>query len=431
MPFREASLICGRRSGKSRLLSLIAVYLACFYDYSKFLVPGETGVLAVIAADRRQARVILRYCLGFLESIPLLKSKIVKADAEVIQLTNNIVLEIHTGRIAAPRGRTFIGVLCDELAFWRDENSSHPDKDVVDAVRPGLITIPTSMLLMASSPYAKRGVLYNTYRRHFANNESKTLVWQAPTWTMNPGIARDGPTMTRAFDDDPAAAAAEYGAEFRSDIDSFVSREVIDANTVFGRFELPPLHRYGESNAGIAIAYKAFVDPSGGSSDSMTLAVSHKEGDIAVLDAVREAHPPFSPEQTVAEFAALLLTYGIHSVMGDRYGGEWPREQFRKHGIQYEPADKPKSEIYKELLPLLNSRRVELLDINRLNTQLAGLERRTARGGRDSIDHAPGAHDDVINVVAGALVMVASKPDKLDVWRRLAMPGAIWTATHP
>jgi hypothetical protein len=35
-------------------------------------------------------------------------------------------------------------------------------------------------------------------------------------------------------------------------------------------------------------------------------------------------------------------------------------------------------------------------------SQFVGLERRTSRGGRDSIDHAPGGHDDVANAVAGA-----------------------------
>jgi hypothetical protein len=37
------------------------------------------------------------------------------------------------------------------------------------------------------------------------------------------------------------------------------------------------------------------------------------------------------------------------------------------------------------------------------------LERRTARSGKDSIDHPPGAHDDVANAVAGVLVLAAGK----------------------
>jgi len=48
-----------------------------------------------------------------------------------------------------------------------------------------------------------------------------------------------------------------------------------------------------------------------------------------------------------------------------------------------------------------------LLDDPRLLAQAANLERRTGRGGRDSISHSPGAHDDVINAAAGALRLVA------------------------
>jgi hypothetical protein len=158
------------------------------------------------------------------------------------------------------------------------------------------------------------------------------------------------------------------------------------------------------------VRYFGFVDPSGGSADSMTLAISHSEDNVAVLDAVREVRPPFSPESVVNEFTALLATYRISSVRGDRYAGEWPREQFRKHGVEYLPSDKNKSEIYGALLPLLNSRRVDLLDDKRLVSQFCGLERRTARGGRDSIDHAPGARDDLANATAGALCLAALRP---------------------
>jgi hypothetical protein len=76
-----------------------------------------------------------------------------------------------------------------------------------------------------------------------------------------------------------------------------------------------------------------------------------------------------------------------------------------KHGIRYEPSDMVKNEIYLSFVPLLNSSRVELLDHPKLVSQLCGLERRTARGGRDSIDHPPNAHDDVANAAAGACLL--------------------------
>ena len=164
--------------------------------------------------------------------------------------------------------------------------------------------------------------------------------------------------------------------------------------TVAGRYELPPL---------AGRKYVAFTDPSGGSQDAFTLAIAHLEGKTAVLDAVREVRPPFSPDGVVQGFAELLKSYGVTAVSGDHYAGEWPRERFRVHGIGYQPAEKPKSGIYRALLPAVTSGRVELLDHPRLRVQLLGLERRVARSGNDSIDHPPGAHDDVANAVAGAL----------------------------
>ncbi|MBT9490726.1 MAG: hypothetical protein IV093_24740 [Rubrivivax sp.] len=101
------------------------------------------------------------------------------------------------------------------------------------------------------------------------------------------------------------------------------------------------------------------------------------------------------------EFAALLKSYGLSEVTGDRYAGEWPREAFRRHGIAYKLAEQPRSQLYQDMLPLLNSQRIALLDSPVLVSQICGLERRVARGGRESIDHPPHGHDDLANAVAG------------------------------
>jgi hypothetical protein len=161
--------------------------------------------------------------------------------------------------------------------------------------------------------------------------------------------------------------------------------------------------------AAAGVRYYAAVDPSGGSADSFTLAICHGEaGDKIIVDAVREVRPPFSPESVVEEFCVLLKNnYRITRVVGDRYAGQWPREQFEKRKISYVVADKSKSDAYRDLLPLLNSQRLVLPRSDRLLGQLVGLERRTARGGRDSIDHAPNSHDDLANAVALAAGLVA------------------------
>jgi hypothetical protein len=410
-PVTEGWLVVGRRGGKSLILAVIAVFLAVFRDWSAHLVPGESALVQVIATDRKQARIIYRYARAMLMKVPSLKRLVASETGDVIELTTGISIEITTASYRAVRGYTIVAALCDEIAFWRsDENSANPDSEILDALRPAMATIPGAVLLGASSPYAKRGVLWQAHREHHGK-DSPVLVWQAPTLRMNPTVPKS--LIDRAYDRDPLSAAAEYGAEFRSDIAAFIDRTVIDSVTVPDRFELPRMS---------SISYCAFVDPSGGSSDSMTLAIAHTEGeayDRAVLDAVREVRPPFSPESVVKEFATLLGSYEIGEVEGDRYAGEWPRERFREHGITYVCAEKPKSDIYKELLPSLNSGKVELLDHARLTAQLCGLERRTARGGRDSIDHSPGAHDDLANSVAGALVRALTGANGMSIWERL------------
>src|SRR5262249_23684121 len=237
-------------------------------------------------------------------------------------------------------------------------------------------------------------------RDHWAKDGEPVLVLLADSRTMNPRLP--AALVAEAYERDPAVAASEYGTDgtiqFRTDLESFVGPDVVDACIAPGCTQRPAI---------AGLPYVAFVDPSGGGPDSMAVAIAHPEGDVIVLDLVFEVRPRFSPEAAVEEFVERLGWYGVTWVLGDHYAGEWPRERFAKHGVTYEICRLAKSELYRGLLPLLNSGRVELLDDRRLRGQLLGLERHTGRSGRDSITHAPGQHDDVINAAAGALLLAA------------------------
>jgi hypothetical protein len=397
-PINEAWLVCGRRAGKSFILALVAVFLSTFKDYRQYLAPGERGTIVIIAADRKQARVIFRYVRGLLNGVAMLRLMVERETADAFDLTNSVTIEIQAASYRSTRGYTLIAALCDEIAFWRSDESANPDKEILAALRPAMSTIPGAMLLCASSPYARRGALWDAYRKHFGK-DSPVLVWKAPTRTMNPSVPQR--VIDDAIEADPSSAAAEYGAEFRTDVESFISGEVVDQAIILGRHELPRID---------GVSYVAFIDPSGGSSDSMTLGIAHAEGERIILDCIRERRAPFSPDDVAKEFADTIKGYGIASCRSDRYAGAWPRERFAVHGVDVMPALQVKSDIYLSLLPLLNSGRVELLDLPRLTNQLCGLERRTARGGKDSIDHSPGANDDMVNAAAGAIVLAATRP---------------------
>lgn len=404
-PAKEAWLICGRRAGKSFILALCAVFSACFRDWGPHLAPGERATIMVIASDRRQARTIIRYIRALLTDVPMLAELIERETIDSFDLSNSVTIEVQTASYRSTRGYTIAAALCDELAFWPSDDAAEPDYEILAAIKPGMATVSEAMLLCASSPYARRGSLFDAYRKHFGKDNDPVLVWQADTRTMNPTVSQS--VIDEAMERDPASAAAEYGAEFRRDIESFINIEAVRACVSQGVFERAPQR---------SIAYHAFCDPSGGNADSMALAIGHRDyaKQTAVIDALREVRAPFSPEAVVGEFAQLLKCYRVTQIVGDHYAGEWPVEQFAKFGIRYEPSAKPKSNLYVDLVPLINSMRIDLLDDTKLINQLCALERRTARSGRDSIDHPPGAHDDVANAVAGVATAAINKYGNFD-----------------
>jgi hypothetical protein len=396
----EFFAVIGRRGGKTEAVSTLGAFLAGCVDYSGVLVPGETGVLMIVAADQEQATIVLDRIEAKLRTSPIMKQLVQSRTQKHLRLSNGVLVMVRASNYRRVRGATLIGAIGDECAFWStDEGAANPDTAICAALRPALATTGGPLFLI-SSPYAKRGELYTLYRKHFGpHGDPRIIVAQAPSRTMNPSLPQS--VVDRAVERDAASAQAEYMAEFCSDVGQFVDRDVIMGCVMPGVRELMPAR---------AITYKAFTDPSGGSSDSFTLCVAHHDGaqDVCIVDALREYVPPFSPEGVVAELAQLLKSYNVSRVTGDRYAGEWPRESFAKHGITYELSAMTKSQLYGALLPMLNSGRIDLPDNARLISQLASLERRTGRNSRDSIDHAQGGHDDVSNCVAGAAAITVA-----------------------
>lgn len=393
----EGWFIVGRRGGKSFITALIGVYLATFRDYSRFLAPGERATVMIVACDRRQARVIMRYVKALLSEVPMLRQMIVSDTTETIDLSNRVTIEIHAATVRSVRGYTLAAVLADEVAFWRSDESANPDREIINAVRPGMATIPGAMLIGISSPYSRRGVLWEAFRDHHGENGA-VLVWRAPTLTMNPSVPQR--IIDRAYAEDPLSAAAEYGAEFRSDVAGFLQSEWLDAAIMSGRHELPR-----QANT----TYHGFADPSGGGADAFTLAIAHDEDGVAVLDVLRARRG--SPEAAVQEFAAVLKAYGLSTVTGDRYAARWVVDAFARAGITYQHSELSKSDVYLEALPLFATGTVRLLDHTRLLVELRQLERRTSSSGKDTVDHPPRAHDDMANACCGALWLASARRD--------------------
>ena len=312
-------------------------------------------MLLCIAADQRQAAIVLDYVTAAFEGSPILKQLIEGRTQTSLRLSNKIDIEVRATDFRRLRGPTYIAVIADELAFWySNEDSANPDSEILNAVRPGLATT-RGPLFMISSPYARRGELWRTFSKHYGpNGDALILVARGTSREFNSTLPQS--VIDRAIERDPASANAEYLANFRTDIESFVSIEAVRQCTV-GFLEKAPATSHVSN-------YQAFTDPSGGSVDSFALAVGHYDyaRQTVVTDCIREITAPFNPEQATQELSRVLKSYHISKVTGDKYAGAYPVQQFARFGIAFEQSAKPKSDLYIDLLPLLNSRRIELLD---------------------------------------------------------------------
>src|SRR5262249_4049510 len=185
----QFAAVIGRRGGKSRAMATLACYLAGLCDHSDALVPGERGVLLCVALDQRVAKIILDYSEACFERSPILKQLIVNRTADALELANGITLEVRPASFRKWRGPTYIAVVADEWAFWfTDAAYATPDVEVLNAVEPGLATTG-GPLILASSPHARRGVLWDVFRRHYgAGGDPLILVAHGASRTLNPSL---------------------------------------------------------------------------------------------------------------------------------------------------------------------------------------------------------------------------------------------------
>ncbi len=403
---RELYLIVGRRGGKDSFASGLAAWYAGCVDYSAVTRPGEKMTVMCLACDRTQAKIVTNYTRGYFHRVPLLGGIVENDVADGFDLRNGNEVRVFTNNIAATRGKACSLVILDEVAFFSEDGGSS-GKEIYTAVMPSLIS-SDGMLVAISTPYRKSGLLFEKFTKHYGKNSKDVLVIRGASRTFNPGLSES--FIAEQLAEDFEAASAEWNAVFRSDIGSLVDPALVSRLVAHGRHEIPPM---------AGVAYYAFTDPSGGSADSFTLAICHREDERAVLDLIRETQPPFSPESVIEEYCQVLKRYGISEVCGDRYAGLFPQEQFSKRGVNYVTSERNRSEIYLEMLAVINSGRVEFLDHPKTISQLCALERRTSRAGKDSVNHPPGGHDDLINSVAGAVVNCVGTLDGLSAWLEL------------
>jgi hypothetical protein len=407
-PVKELWCLCGRRSGKDSMASVIAAYMAASFKGAGVLRPGERATLACLAVDRSQASIVHDYTKAYFEAVPALSAMVRRETVDGLELTNGVDIQITTSDFRAARGRSYLGIVMDEVAYWRDEDSSvNPDREIYRGLRPGMATIPGSMLIGITSVYKRSGLAYDRWAKHFRKDNDRILVVHAPSIALNPTL--DQAEIDAALAEDAVAASADYLSQWRDDLNSYVPRDLIEGAIDRGVTERPyqPGTRY--------VAFDDAAEGVSATGDSYTAAVAHRDGDMVILDWAIEFRGKFNTASVTKQIADALHRYHIREIVGDCHARGFSTNEYARHSIRKQDCDLDRSELYLEILPRFGAGRVRLLDNPRLINQFCALERRAMSGGGDKVNHPRGQNDDLANAVAGALWCAASKRPAMNI----------------
>jgi hypothetical protein len=406
-PIKTLIFLSGRRSGKDRFQSALAVWLAALAaDWRTIMTAGEDAVVILLGSDAKQARILRKYCEGLLQ-VPMLAALVTRSTESRVEFSNGSVLEVATNDSSLVRGRSAIGVICTETSFWNTEGNNS-DVEVIGAALPSMAMTPApgGILMASSSVHRKAGYMFDQWKSLHGDDTAEDICWLSPSATMNSEIPAK--IIEAAIRKDPQRANADYLSIWRDDVSDFLPMDVLEAATDIGVTQRSPLPN---------VEYHAFCDASGGTGqDSFSICIAHREADgVVVIDFLRERLPRFVPEAVVSEYAAILMLYRVTKIVGDRYSSGWNANAWQRAGISYVPSPQTKSELYLSALPIFMSGQVRLVDHLKMRQQFVGLERRVHPTGRESVeDRGSSSHDDLANSCAGAMVLAAAAPQKMN-----------------
>jgi hypothetical protein len=295
----ELVLVCGRRSGKTFIASIISSYeaykLILKIDPQKYykLPQGEEIRIVNVASTTDQALICAKATQNRILNSRWFKPYVEGKNQSEIRLRTKHDLELYTEEIkfhgkpldqhvsikvqALPctargiRGGSVIVGILDEIAHYIDNEGNRSGDQIYEALTPSVATFGLDgKIISISSPYIKAGIFYDLYLdsvgREGEEGDHNKLMFRIPTWEMNETITFEFLDSERkrnreSFD-------SEFGAEFSSVVSGFFKYpEKIDECTLREDETFTP-----NNNCGHYIA----VDPSS-SQNGYALAMVHVE----------------------------------------------------------------------------------------------------------------------------------------------------------
>lgn len=418
--------VCGGRAGKTRMGAMRLLHLALTVPLPD-VAPGEVASAPIIAPDLALATQPLDYIKGACrhpDILPLvLNRRHLEPASEGLDLRRDdgklveIVCRAASGRGRTGRGRTLVGALLDEAAFFLDATYKVNDEEIFKAVRPRVVG--GGQTLVMSTPWAQAGLLYDGFVGNHADpsvaglaipprNEGTALAAHAPSTTLRPGSDTLREMVEAETKRDAENAAREFGARFMAaGADTFFDAACLAA-TIDYKLSLEALPQPGDE----IVCGGDF----GFANNSSTLAIAHLREGRAVLGHLREWKPTagvaLKPSAVCSEAAADMRRHGATVLMSDAHYRESILEHLSDAGLGVIDAPTVPAEAYVKVRSLMREGRVRIPNHERLIRQLREtMARRTAGGGVQIIlpRWRTGEHGDLVSAFVLAVYQAAGE----------------------
>jgi len=380
----------GRRGGKSSDLCRIAVVETLYGNH--FIPTGDIGFFAFVSVDRDEAKERLNTICKILDilQIPYSPTKF-----EIRLRDRPLGFKVLSCSLRTSVGRTCIGMVCDELARWRDEDTgANPATQVLATLRPSLAGQKEAKEFLSSSPWST----LDAHHEHFMQGETdKQMVAFAATWVARPNLSME---ECRKLEEDEETFWREYGAiPMKAGTSVFLDPQAVDDAVLP---QIPMLTDGDELVAGADFGFR---------SDFSALVIAFKRIENYYAFDLTEVRPqpnqPLKPSETCKEFAMKLKRQGLQSVMADGHYRESVVEHLSEYKIAFIDAPTANWGCFIRMRALLHQGRAFIPNNRNLIRDLKEINSRPTRNGGLSIllpRRSGGGHSDMVSALVLALV---------------------------
>ena len=401
--FEELVLVLGRRSGKSFLVSAMALYelyrlISMGHPQARYgLMEFDEVVILNVARNEEQAKKaifskIKQTVLASPFFAPYIgkdtelemrfytehdrEENVRRKEQNINLFAGSLVLRCGSSNASGLVGLTCWTIIMDEVAAMAGDNpESGVDYALYDDLKPSLATFgKDGKMMLLSNPKGPLGLLYDLHENR--QEDPTTLVMRLPTWLTNPNIDKEW--LDGQKKKDPQEFQMQYGAEFgASSSDPMFVNE--DIENMFKSMSMVPRKERAEGH----FEYFCHLDPAR-TSDYYALVIAHTEimyGTLGpdhtplkrvVIDHVHFWNPmtknqPVKEKEVEDYVIDLHKRFRFKQVSIDQWNSQSSVIKLQSFGIpivERQFNKEYKEKIYTELSQLIRDARIDIYDLS-------------------------------------------------------------------